>query len=280
MHERRQLTVEGLTLAYAQAGEGRPVVLLHGALTSLDDMMIALGDVLSDGRQVIAFDRPGNGSSERSATSGSLWVQARLIKRGLEALGVRRPILVGHSLGGAVAMAMAALAPEDVAGVVALGPIAFPEARLEMLLFGPRATPVVGDAASYAAMPIDALIMPVLWRGMFAPQTLPDAFRAAYPTDQAGERARLRAVGEEAAWLVADMTRLATTFAVCRTPVHVLCGDADLVVNPALHGRLLARVAPQATFRAAAGVGHMVHHIRPDLVLDAVLDLERAAVIA
>src|SRR5687768_12213642 len=146
VHPRRFIEVSGVRLAYADIGKGAPVFLIHGALTGLDDLLLALGDRLPDQVRLIAVDRPGYGGSEGGWETASIWTQAALLRGLAQALDAVRPVLVGHSLGGSVAMAWALQAPETVKGVVALAPLAFPEARLEHLLFGPRAAPLVGDA--------------------------------------------------------------------------------------------------------------------------------------
>lgn len=262
--------VEGGAVAWSARGSGPPVVLIHGTLTSLDDSLIALGDAISShGYRAVAFDRPGNGQSAGSALDGSMWAQARRLAAASRALGLERPLLVGHSQGGSVALAWATLFPESVAGVVAVSPIVLPEPRLEHLVFGPRAAVGTGDLLSYSIMPIDALLMPALWRGMFAPQPVPDTFSKAFPVDEAGERARLRRVGQEAMHLVPDLALLSASLVSCRVPVRVLQGDCDLVVNPA-HGRVLAGLVPDGRFTQLPGLGHMAHHFAQAEIVGAI----------
>jgi pimeloyl-ACP methyl ester carboxylesterase len=144
--ERRH--VDGDGVAYAEVGSGHEVVvLIHGTLTALDDMLIALGPYMPDQR-LIALDRPGFGASTRQTlVDAGVFRQARKLNQALAALQVRRAILVGHSFGAAVALAMALLEPARTAGVVALAPLVLPELRLEHLLFGPRAVPWWGGDA-------------------------------------------------------------------------------------------------------------------------------------
>ena len=259
-----------MTLAYRRAGAGAPVVLLHGTLTGKADMALALEASLAVNHDVVAFDRPGNGDSERGVGTGSAWMQAALVHEAVERLGLSRPVLVGHSLGAAVALAYAVQHPEAVRGVVAVSPIAFPELRLEHLLFGPRSLPIAGDTLSAALMGFDALAMPLIWRAMFAPQPVPAAFTRAFPVDAAGERGRLRAAGEEAAWLCADLVRSAFAYAGLRTPVRIVAGRNDMVVSPGRHAWALCAVLPDARLELLEGVGHMAHHARPEVVVEAV----------
>lgn len=272
---RQFIEVAGLRLAYVEAGSagGRPVVLLHGALTGLDDPLLALQGALAGEARLIAFDRPGYGGSEGGWESASIWTQAALFRAAFTALDLRRPLLVGHSLGGAAAIAFALQTPEEVAGVVAVSPLAFPEARLEHLLFGPRAAPLGGDLLSFAAMPLDALLMPAVWATMFHPQPVPPAFARIFPTTEAGERSRLKTVARESARLIPDLSRSVSLYAGNRVPVRILCGDRDRVINPLLHGRALAAALPHSRFIDLPGVGHMGHHARPDAVAKAVRDL-------
>lgn len=269
----KQTVVDGLTLRYAEAGRGPPVILIHGALTGLEDVMLALAPHLSATHRVIAFDRPGMGGSETGPGLGSLWRQATLLRDAVRALGIERPLLVGHSFGGSIAMAWALQAPDEVAGVVSLSALVYPEMRLEQMLLGARAMGPGGDALSYASMPMDAVLMPVLWRGMFVPQTMPEAFKEAFPVDEPGERSRLRTTARESMHLTADLARLAAGLPFCRPPVRALAGSRDMVANPQ-HGRVLGALAPQGAFHLLPGLGHMIHHFAQPAVVEAIASIE------
>lgn len=264
--QRRTVSVQGMDLAYAEAGDGPAVVYIHGAMTTLDEGMIGLAPTLAPRFRFIAFDRPGHGASGRDLVTGSPWRQAQLIRGAVEALGIERPVVVGHSFGGAVALAYALQFPDEVAGVVAVAPIAFPEARMESLLFGLRTIPGAGDWLSMMAIPADRVLLPLLWNAMFLPQSMTPTFAAEFPFGLAARRGGLRADGEEAVLLMDSLTRSAAAYADCRVPVHVLQGERDIVVNRHMHGKPLAALLPDAIYTELEGMGHMLHHFRPEAV--------------
>src|ERR1043165_8484582 len=113
---------EGLRLHYLSRGEGRPVLLLHGISGFAHDFVPVL-EVLDEKKfRAFAFDRPGHGYSERPANDGAMSSQARLIRGALSSLGVRRPLVVGHSWGAALALSYALQYPGEVAALVLLAP--------------------------------------------------------------------------------------------------------------------------------------------------------------
>lgn len=270
--QRRFVEIGGQPLAYAETGEGPPVVLIHGTLTALDDMALALFDPLRRRHRVIAVDRPGFGLSGRDWFSGAgVLRQAWRIGQALDRLDVQRPVVVGHSFGGAVAVAMAALRPESVAGVVSLAPLVLPELRLEHWIFGPRAWPGSGAwLAATAHESFDQALLPVLWRGMFSPQPMPAAVERRFPFELAGAADATMRVGEDCLAAGPDLMTLLALMSSLRVPLEVLGGDQDLVVDNHRHGRLLAALAPRGRFTALPGVGHMIHHAAPERVVQLV----------
>lgn len=277
---RRVVTTSGgQSLAYAEAGSGPDLVLIHGMLTTLEDMWLGPMSALASRFRCVAFDRPGQGqSSRRRLEDASIWRQAEALGEAFRALGLWRPILVGHSLGGAVAMACAMTRPEEVGGVLGLAPLCFPELRLEHFFFGPRALPWVGDGWARAMHDTaDPLLLPVLWRSMFLPQEMPQRFAEEFPFQLAGESVHTVAEGESAAYIWPDLTRSVMGYKDCHVPVIFLCGDADAVVNNAIHGYAAAQLLPWAKFRWLHGCGHMLHHFRQDEVLAAAEELAELA---
>jgi pimeloyl-ACP methyl ester carboxylesterase len=266
----------GAPIGYAQAGSGPDVLLIHGALTNAADMVIALFPTLTERYRVTAFDRPGHGASGRVGQTGSPWRQAELLHAAARGLGIERAVVVGHSFGGAVALSYALQYPEEVTGVIALGPIAFPEMRLEYLLFGPRAMPVAGKVLAMAAgATSDPVLLPLLWRAMFLPQEMPEKFRLAFPFDQAGHPDHTRSTGEDTLMMGPGLARSALNYPLCKTPVRVMVGTEDKVVNPGVHGRPLSWILPRGELEQLDGLGHMIHHFAQDRILHAVDDLAR-----
>jgi len=98
----------------------RYVVLLHGQPGSGADWQQVIGE-LPDGLGVVAPDRPGYGASPRPA--GGFAAGARAVVAELDARGIDRAVLVGHSYGGGVALAAARLAPERVEALVLLASV-------------------------------------------------------------------------------------------------------------------------------------------------------------
>lgn len=270
---------EAGTLAYSDEGEGRPVVLIHGVLTALEDMTLSLGPALGPGRRLLAFDRPGFGHSQvRRFLDAGLWRQADRLLDALRILRLEGAVVVGHSFGASVALAMAATAPEVVGGVVAIAPLAFPEPRLEHLLFGPRTPPVLGELAGFGAGgTLDRGLLPLLWRSMFLPQAMPPQIEKAFPFALAGRADATLRTGEDAMVTPADLMRLLAVCGRCPVPVRIFGGDRDLVVNNLLHGAVLGRLMPNAAFEWLSGLGHMAHHFAPQVIAEAVAAIEARA---
>ncbi|WP_082504184.1 alpha/beta hydrolase [Methylobacterium sp. Leaf117] len=260
----------GRTLAYAETGAGPPVVVIHGTLMSLEDMWLGPVPMLAGQFRVIAVDRPGHGFSRRSGPADAhSWRQAALIRDGIAALGLERPVIVGHSFGAAVALAYGLQFPDTIAGVVALAPICFPEPRLEHLLFGPRAVPGGNWLSGLLERSSDPALLPLLWNAMFLPGTMPQAYAEAYPFGLAGNAEQLVAEGEDAAGLLAGLIRSALAYHTCRVPVRILGGDSDIVVSTPRHGLWASHRIPGAHFSGLARTGHMLHHQHPEAVLAA-----------
>ena len=273
----REITTldDGCTIAWKQTGSGRDLLAIHGALVTLEDMWFGPVPALAGDFRVTAVDRPGHGhSARRRLVDASPWRQAAILHDFARRSGLDRPILVGHSFGGAVALAYASLYPEETAGVVALAPICFPELRLEAILFGPRAIPYAGESLARAlGATSDKAVLPLLWRAMYLPQQMPEAVEAAFPFALAGRTRQMIAEGEDAAQLLPGLARLAMAYRSCQVPARFIGGTADAVVNNAGQGCNAARLMPNAGFEWLHGMGHMLHHFRPDKVLKAALNL-------
>lgn len=261
---------DGRSIAYAQAGDGPDLVAIHGTLMTLEDMWLGPVPALARHFRVVAVDRPGHGMSLRPrGRDASPWRQAELIHAAVQALGLTRPVILGHSFGGCVALAYGLLYPNAVAGIVALAPVCFPEVRLEPFLFGPRALPFGPELSAVLNRISDPGLLPLLWNAMFLPQTMPEAFSFSYPFGLAGRASQIVAEGEDALALGSALVRSAAAYPGYRVPVHLLAGAADIVVNPLLHAASAVRMIPGAELTLLPGVGHMLHHVQPDAIVEA-----------
>src|SRR3989440_8212041 len=112
----RELEAASLRLRYLPLGEGDsvPVLLLHGFGADLNTWMFTQ-PALAEGRQVIALDLPGHGGSTKQLDRADVESLAGIADHALHALGIERLHLVGHSMGGGIAISFALRRPERVA---------------------------------------------------------------------------------------------------------------------------------------------------------------------
>ena len=105
-----------IKVRYSDIGKGRVIVLLHGFLGS-HEIWTEFSKKLSKKFRVIAIDLPGHGETPSIGYYHSMELLAQSVKAVLDSIGVRRYVIVGHSMGGYTAMAFAELYPENVSGL-------------------------------------------------------------------------------------------------------------------------------------------------------------------
>jgi pimeloyl-ACP methyl ester carboxylesterase len=146
----RYLDVDGLRLRYIVAGEGPPLVLLHTLRTQLD-MFQKVVPALAARFRVYALDYPGHGYSDIPQATYAADFFVTTVARALDRLDVRDAVVVGESIGGSIALLLAARHNPRVRRVVAINPYDYDGGRgirrssgLADLLFGLNNVPVVG----------------------------------------------------------------------------------------------------------------------------------------
>ncbi len=120
----RFIDVDGARIHYVDEGTGPTLLLVHGLAGQMHNFTHSLLGKLKQDFRVIILDRPGSGYSTRSTEQlATIGAQARLISNFCKTLGLERPLVVGHSLGGAIALGLALNHPEQVAGLALLAPV-------------------------------------------------------------------------------------------------------------------------------------------------------------
>jgi pimeloyl-ACP methyl ester carboxylesterase len=251
--EGQVLDVAGQRVHAVVRGQGPDLILIHGASGSSRDFTFAHVDRLASRFRVIALDRPGLGHSDplpdRSVDPAA---QARVLSAAVTQLGVVRPLLVGHSYGGAVAMAWA-LADPGVAAAVLLGGVSMPwEGGIWW------AHEVIGGPFGH----------------LFAPDPMPPGYIAHVGAELTLRRRTLRANSSQVAGLKSHITAMAARYPALALPIELVHGTEDTIVPAAIHAIRAAEVLPNARLSLLDGVGHMPHHARMDESLAAI---DRAA---
>lgn len=276
------LDAGGIRLHHVSAGEGPPVVLLHGnAVTAEDWLASGVFARLAARHHVVAFDRPGYGYSERPRDR--IWgaeAQAAVLAEAFARLGLGKPVVVGHSWGALVAVALGLDHPDAVSGLVLAGGYHYPTARADVAVFSPPAVPVLGDVIRYTAGPlVGRAIAPAMIRRMFAPRPVPGAFLEAVPVGLMLRPWQIKASAEDAASMTPRAAIAAPRYReLGRVPVAILAGAEDGIVDVGRHSVRLHHDVPGSELRVLPGLGHMVHHGAPDIVASAVARVaDRAA---
>ncbi len=270
--QRTAVEVDGHRVGVTTAGEGPPLVLLHGIGRDRHDWD-NVQPLLAGRFTTWAIDLEGFGESAVWEGRVSMSSMARMVRRTLAAAGEHRPLrLVGNSMGGAVALRMTADDPGAIAGLVLISPAGFGrDANLGLRLL---TVPLVGSAllaadSSPAALRLRAL-RPDPDEGFRAL-----AIASSLRLRRAGMRRQfMQALHDLGGWNgihEAWRAEVLQALAAAGTPVLVVWGDRDTVL-PHAHLAAVRAAVPHAATRSLPGLGHMPQLEEPDRVAALIAD--------
>lgn len=273
--------VNGQTVHVIDEGSGPCVLLLHGNGGMVEDFeATTLIETLSKTHRVIVLDRAGFGLSTREG--GGTWTperEADHLAAVLAHLDIRNPIVVGHSWGTMVAIALALRDPSFVKGLVLLSGYYYPTSRLDVALQTPVSLPVLGPLLRHTVMPLlSRANAPLAIKHIFAPMEVPLLFSRLYSVPMASRPSQLKSVADDTVTMPDSAARLSEHYAELQLPVRIIAGAADQIVSTEEQSERLHLELHNSALQVLDGVGHMTHHARPDLVVAAVAELTELSV--
>jgi pimeloyl-ACP methyl ester carboxylesterase len=267
----RFVTVEGARLHLVEMGTGPALVLIHGASGSSRDLTFALAPRLAaEGFRVLAFDRPGLGQSDPVPQGERLDVQARVLAAAARDLGADRPLVLGQSYGGSVALAWALDHP--AAGLVLLAAPSLPwPGPLDRWYRAVATAPGSAVLPALAAAWVPDSYLRAQITAVFAPAPVPEGYLDAMVPDLLLRARQLRLNALQVNALRSQIVAMEPRYAALTLPIEFLHGSADTVVPLDIHSGPLAPRLPSATLTVIDGAGHMPQHTHLDLVVAATL---------
>jgi pimeloyl-ACP methyl ester carboxylesterase len=244
--------VDGLRVAYERVGAGPPVVLLHGYVGDGATTWRRQLDELSDEFTTVAWDAPGAGGSADPPESFGMAGYSACLAGLVDRLGLRRPVLIGLSFGGALAIDFARRQPAVPKALVlasayagwagSLGPdLAAQRLRQALTLAG--GTPET----------VRSTLLPTMFSAGTAPEVVDEFGSSVAAFHPAGLRAMARACAEDLRDALPEIV----------APTLLVCGDQD-VRAPLRVARQLGAEILDSRLVVLAGVGHVCNLEAPD----------------
>lgn len=264
------LQIAGRAVHVHQEGQGPDLVLIHGASGNTREFTMGLVARLAPQFRVTVFDRPGLGwSADLGAEGVDPAAQARHLRAAAVQLGLRNPLILGHSYGGAVALAWAL--QEDVAGLLLLSGVAMPwqgglGAWYRITAHPLGRTLIVPMVTAFATRRQTETTI----ASIFAPQDIQPGYIARAGVALTLRRKVLAANARQVNGLLHFVRQMAPDYPRLTLPVEIVHGDSDTIVPHHIHAVPLAQVLPAAQLTLLPGTGHMPHQTRPEAVIDAV----------
>ena len=266
------LEVNGVHLHYVERGSGAPLVLLHGNGSMIQDFESSgLIDLAAKNYRVIVFDRPGFGHSDRPRNV--VWTpaaQAELFRSALDRLGVSQAIVLGHSWGASVAVALGLKYPKLVQGLVLASGYYYPTFRPDVVALSAPALPLVGTVLRHTLSPIVSRLMwPHLMAKIFGPRSVPKKFKG-FPKEMALRPSQIQASAAELALMIPDAFHFSDEYPNLKMPVVIVAGEEDRLVDIDTQSSRLHADVPRSKFHRVPGTGHMVHQTATGVVMSAI----------
>ncbi|MBB4196914.1 hypothetical protein CCR94_12260 [Rhodoblastus sphagnicola] len=258
--------VEGLRLHYVDSGDkpgqdGPPLLFVHGWLGQLNHFSYALAALFPE-RRVVLVDRPGCGYSQ-AAGAPTIAENAAVLAAFIDKIGLQKPLVIGHSLGGAIALALALDHSAKIAGLALIAPFTqFLSASPFYKLMAEQ-----GRLSRWLSAWLLGPLLSVLRAASpmhpgFAPESIPRKFWTSAGGLLPIRADTLLAGALEIPAQQRELDAMQARYATLSTPVSILFGASDRLLDPKAQGETFCAVAPDATLTMIDG-GHGLPMTQP-----------------
>ncbi|RST87825.1 alpha/beta fold hydrolase [Aquibium carbonis] len=264
----KTVMVGGDSIHYVDQGAGRPILFVHGLGGQLHHFRQALFPAMDDGFRLVAMDRPGSGYSTRISSGARIPEQAAAIARFIDAVGLDRPLLVGHSLGGAIALRVALDHPDKIAGLALISPLTHyvptpPKEFGGLYIRSPLMRRII---AATLAVPASLKNASQTLDFVFGPQPVPADYAIGGGGYLGLRPSHFHATSSDLVAVEQDLPGQMERYGEIRIPVGILFGSRDRVLHHTRHGLAMEGLIEGIDLEILEGVGHMPQFVEAEKV--------------
>jgi len=262
----RTTVLKDAEIHWYEAGQGRPIIMLHGLAGNLRNFTYALTEKLDKDYRVIAIDRAGCGWSKRSKPEiATLQGQARIISEFIEQEQIEKPLIVGHSLGGAIALVLALEYKNKIAGLALICPVTQTVDKVpDIFRFLNISTPSLRFFVAHTFSSfIGILTRRDTFEIAFSPEPVSENFSIRGGGDLALSSKAFIKTSEDLVFALSSAPLLVGREEELDVPTKILFGEQDEILDVKLHGEKFARLSG-AQIKILAGKGHMLPLTQPE----------------
>lgn len=249
-----------------------PVVLIHGSSGSSADMELAFFDAFPDDIDLYAFDRPGIGWSKTKLSPLEMsnpMKQAEAIHMAVKKLKLDKPIIVGHSWGGAVAIAYAKQFGNEISGAVSLAGVAYPwkgpYGWYDVLL----TTPVFNHIFTRLFLnKMGQLYVPLSIKAIFEPEAARGDYREAAQAEIILRPSTIINNSYYSLNLRRHLKTMSEKYNDIKIPLLIVAGNRDYIVHSKSQSERLHNEVAGSEYILFKGAGHMPHHTQTQILAE------------
>jgi pimeloyl-ACP methyl ester carboxylesterase len=264
------MEIDGQRIHYIDRGSGPAIVMIHGLGGNLNHFTYALVERLAGDFRVIAVDRPGSGYSTRPKdASAALGAQAATLAGLIRRLQLQKPLLVGHSLGGALALTIAVHHPDCAGALALIAPLTHardepPEVFRGLAIRSKLVRTLLGWTL---ATPLSILNRDKALAMVFGPDAVPADFAT-----KGGALLGLRpksfyATSSDLVAVNDDLPATMQRYGSLAIPIGILFGKGDRLLDYREQGEAMQQKCPTLDLTLIDG-GHMLLLTAPDTCVD------------